>query len=213
MPHLILGLVLPVFTFYWAQQDLENFQSSLQKVFNLFIVLTLPMVAIFTAEAPGIINFIAGPEYGASVLILKILIWPTALIFFSSFFNYGIIALAKQKKTIKYFLITALVSLIGYLFLIPRFSYYGAAYMTLGAELLITLFSGYLLVKYSGWKIDWSMLKKVGFISIITYLGLSVLNLNFGVELILGVIFCFVLMILFKVLSRDLIREVLGNRR
>ncbi len=99
------------------------------------------MIVLFIAEAKGIINFIAGPEYPVSISILRILIWPTALIFFSALFNYGIIAIEEQKRTIKYFLATALIALTGYLIFIPRFSYYGAAYMTLVAEFLMAAFA------------------------------------------------------------------------
>ncbi|MCD4704892.1 flippase [bacterium] len=213
MPHLILGLVLPIFTVYWIQGDVDNFKFSLQKVFDLFIILTFPMIVIFIAEARGIINFIAGAEYPASIEILQILIWPTALIFFSSLFNYGIIAVEKQKKTIKYFLITALVSLIGYLIFIPRFSYYGAAYMTLIAELLIVLFSYYLLNKYSHWKINWQVFYKVSIISLLTYFILCILKLNFVVESMIGIGIYFIFLILLRIISKDLIKEVFSNNK
>ena len=171
------------------------------------------MIVLFIAEAQGIINFIAGSEYLVSVNILKILIWPTALIFFSALFNYGIIAIEEQRRTIKYFLATALVALIGYLVFIPRFSYYGAAYMTLVAEFLMVVFAYYLLQKYSGWKINFQILIKVLFISILAYLLLDVLKLNFIVELIIGAGIYLVLLILFKVLSKDLIKEVISYKQ
>ena len=212
LPHLILGLVLPIFTFYWVKKDKAGFKKSFQKIFDLFIILTFPMIVLFIAEAKGIINFIAGPEYLVSANILKILIWPTALIFFSALFNYGIIAIEEQRRTIKYFLATALVALIGYLVFIPRFSYYGAAYMTLVAEFLMAVFAYYLLQKYSGWKINFTVLIKVLLISLVSYFLLNVLKLNFIVELIIGVGIYLVLLILFKVLSKDLIKEVLKSK-
>ncbi len=208
LPHLILGLVLAVFTLYWTRNDLENLNQSLQKIFDLFIVLTLLMLVIFINEARGIINFIAGREYTISVNILRILIWPTALIFFSSLFNYGIIAISKQKQTIRYFLITAVTALIGYLIFIPLFSYYGAAYMTLGAELLITIFSYFLLKKYTAWKIKWQISFKTLLVALLTYSLLTILDINFGLELIIGSLFYCGLLILFKIVNKDLFRKV-----
>ena len=208
LPHLILGLVLPIFTFYWFNNRKEEFKKIFQNIFDLFIVLTFLLVSLFIAEAKGIINFIAGPEYPISIGILKILIWPTSIIFFSALFNYGIIAVEKQKKTIKYFLITAVVALIGYLIFIPRFSYYGAAYMTLIAEVLITIFSYLLLRKYSSWRINSKILFKTLFIALAVYFILYVINLGFVIELILGTAIYIVLLVLFKVLHKDLIKEV-----
>lgn len=210
LPHLILGLVLPVFTFYWVKKDKQGFKDSFQKIFDLFIILTFLMIVLFIAEAEGIINFIAGVEYSVSISILRILIWPTAIIFFSSLFNYGIIVIEKQKKTIKYFLATAIISLVGYFIFIPRFSYYGAAYMTLMAELLITLFSYYLFKKYSSWKINFKVLIKVLIISLLVYFILYVLKLNFIVELIIGGGSYLSLLFLFKVLNKNLVKEVLS---
>jgi len=212
LPHLILGLVLPVLTFYWVKNDKEGFKASFQKIFDLFVILTFLMIVLFIAEAKGIINFIAGPEYPVSISILRVLIWPTAIIFFSSLFNYGIIVVEKQKKTIKYFLITALTSLVGYLIFIPKFSYFGAAYMTFLAEALIAVFSYFLIKKYTGWKIKTKVLLRVLLISLITYILLGLITINFVIELIIGAGIYFSLLFLFKVLSKDLLGEVLRSK-
>lgn len=213
LPHLILGLVLPIFTFYWFKKNKEEFKKIFQSMFNFFIVIGCLIIVLFTVEAKGIINFIAGPEYPVSTQILKILIWPTTVIFFSSLFNYGIIAIEKQRKVIKYFLITAIMSIIGYLIFIPKFTYFGAAYVTLAAEALIAVFSYLLIKKYTGWKIKFQILLKVLLISIITYLLLSVIKIHFVIELIIGAAIYFVLLILFKVLNRELIKEVISYKR
>jgi O-antigen/teichoic acid export membrane protein len=212
LPHLILGLVLPIFAFYWFQKDYDNFKKSFQKIFNLFIVLTLGMITIFTAEARGIINFIAGEDYQSSIGILQILIWPTAFIFFSSLFNYGIIAIEKQKETIKYFFITAMVALTGYLIFIPPYGYWGAALMTLGAEALITIFSYNLLQKHSQIKIRLNIFWKTLISAAIVFLFLNSLDLNFVVELIIGITVYSILLFCFRVLSKDLVKEVISHK-
>ncbi len=141
------------------------------------------------------------------------MIWPTTIIFFGNLFNYGIIAIEKQKMIIKYFLITAIISIVGYLIFIPRFSYLGAAYMTLFAEVLITIFSYLLLKYYTGWKIKTKVLLKVLLISGITYILLSLITFNFVIELIIGTIIYLILLVLFRVLNKGLIREVLSYKK
>lgn len=209
LPHLILGLILPVLAAYWFQKKQEEFRKTFQYMFDLFFILGALIIVLFTTQAEGIISFIAGPEYLVSVKILKILIWPTTIIFFGNLFNYGIIAIEKQKKTIKYFLITALLSVIGYLIFIPKFSYFGAAYMTLFAELLITIFSYLLLKFYTGWKIKTRILWRVLLIAVIIFFLLNSIKLHFVIELMIGTGIYLILLVLFKVLSKDLIKEVI----
>jgi len=209
LPHLILGLILPILAGYWVQNKKEEFKKVFQSMFDFFIVLGALIIILFTTQAEGIINFIAGSEYSVSVKILKILIWPATIIFFGNLFNYGIIAVEKQKRTIKYFLITALVSITGYFIFIPKFSYFGAAYMTLFAEVLITIFSYLLLKSFTGWKIKTEVLLKVLLISVLTYLFLNLIIVNFIIELIIGTGVYLALLVIFKVLDKDLLKEVL----
>ena len=213
LPHLILGLTLPILAAYWFQKKVQEFKNVFQYMFDLFVILGALIIVLFTSQAEGIIFFIAGSEYLVSVKILKILIWPTTIIFFGNLFNYGIIAIEKQKMIIKYFLITAIISIVGYLIFIPRFSYLGAAYMTLFAEVLITIFSYLLLKYYTGWKIKTKVLLKVLLISGITYILLSLITFNFVIELIIGTIIYLILLVLFRVLNKGLIREVLSYKK
>ncbi|MDD3284877.1 MAG: flippase [Patescibacteria group bacterium] len=213
LPHMILGLVLPIFTFYYFQKQKEDLNRSIQKMFNLFVVMCFLIIVLFIAEAKGIIYFIAGPKYYLSVNILKVLIWPTVIIFFSSLFNYAIIAVEKQKKTILYFFITAIVSLIGYFIFIPRYGYWGAAYMTLFAESLITVFSYILLKKYTGWKIDFAIFIRTAIVSIFVYLILYFININFVLEIFIGTAIYCVLLVVFKVFSKDLIKELISFKK
>jgi len=171
------------------------------------------IITIFIAEAKGIINFIAGPEYDVSVDLLKILIWPTTIIFFSSFFNYGIIAIEKQKEVIKYFLISAVISLFGYFVFIPKYSYFGAAYTTLVVELLMAIFSYFLLRRYTKWNINFKNFSKILIISYITYTVLSIININFVIELLIGGSLYFILIFVFKIFSQSSIKEIFSFRK
>ncbi len=209
LPHLILGLVLPIFAIYWFEKRNDELKNIFQKIFNMFVILTFIIVVIFTAEAKGIINFIAGKEYGASVGLLKILIWPTVIIFFGSFFNYGIIAIEKQKNLIKYFLISAVFAMAGYLIFIPRFSYYGAAYITLFVELLMAIFSYFLLRKHTQWKVNLKLLFQVLFISLFVFAILEFISFHFIIEIIIAGILYFGLLFIFGIISRDLIKEII----
>lgn len=213
LPHLILGLVLPIFTIYWLEKKQEDLKNILQDVFNIFVVITFLILVIFISEAKGIIYFIAGREYTISIGLLQILIWPTAIIFFSALFNYGIIAVEKQKALIKYFLISAIISLFGYFVFIPKFGYYGAAYTTLFVELLMALFSYLLLRHTTKWNINFKIFLKTGIISIFVFAVLQILSINFILEMIIGFVLYFALLIFYNVLSKDFIKELLNFKK
>lgn len=210
LPHMILGLILPIFSVYWVGRKLKDFNFAMQKFFNIFCFITFALIAIFSAEASGIINFIAGEEYQNSVGILQILIWPTAIIFFGSLFNYGIIAIEKQKEIIKYFFVVAIISLISYFVFIPKYSYYGAAYTTLAVELIMTILSYALLYKYIKWRINFSFAFKIGIISFITYIILQRIQYGLFIELIIGPVIYMILIFALNFFDKSMFKQLIS---
>jgi O-antigen/teichoic acid export membrane protein len=92
---------------------------------------------------------VAGKDFSQSGAILKLLIIAVAAIFLGAMFSHAVIALDKQKKLIGFYAFTSVSSLIAYFILIPRFSYFGAAAVTIYSEVLIAIFSAYCVFKYS----------------------------------------------------------------
>ena len=88
---------------------------------------------------PFFIVLIAGEKFRESGYILQILIVATGAIFMGSIFSHAIVALNKQKTVIPAYAFTALIALIGYFIFIPLYSYYGAAWMTVCSEIVISL--------------------------------------------------------------------------
>ncbi len=213
LPHMILGLVLPTFVLYFTLNKKHELNNSIQRVFDAFVIFSFMLVFVFTIEAGEIIKFIAGADYGPSIPLLKILIWPAIIIYFSNLFNYVIIAIGKQKQTIKYFLTCAVLGLAGYLIFIPAYGYYGAAYMTLFIELLIAVFSYYLLRKHIDFKINFSIFFKVLLVSVLSYAILSFINIPFLLHAILACLVYLFFIILFKIVPIDFIKELLNMKK
>jgi O-antigen/teichoic acid export membrane protein len=93
--------------------------------------------------------FAAGRDFAPSGAILQILIFAVAAIFLGTMFSHAVIALDQQKKMINFYIFTSLSSLLAYFILISRFSYFGAAAVTIYSETLIASFSAYCVWKYS----------------------------------------------------------------
>jgi len=149
LPFMFAGLILPILTLEWASQNFLKFNRVLQKSFDAMIIIAIPLIIGAQLTAGPVMLLIAGENFSQSGQILKILILAIGFIFIGCLLAHAVIALDKQKNIIGAYIFTALTSLAGYLIFIPRFSYYGAAWVTVYSEFAIALFSLYIVVKYS----------------------------------------------------------------
>ncbi len=149
LPFMFAGIVLPLLTARWAENDQDGFKQLMQKSFNVMVLFTIPMIIGTQLLASDIMTIIAGPEFAPSGPILQILIFAAGIIFLGNIFAHAVIAINKQKKIISAYLFTALSALILYLIVIPRFSYFGAAVVTIYSEIVIALASLYIVWKYT----------------------------------------------------------------
>ena len=149
IPFLFPGVVLPILAADWAKNSEERFRKILQKSFDLMIILAVPLVVGTQFFAQPIMSLIAGKEFAAAGEVLKILIFAAGFVFISSFLAHVMVALNKQQKIIPAYIFTAVTSVIGYLYFIPRFSYFGAAAMTVYSEAAITFFMIFYTIRYA----------------------------------------------------------------
>lgn len=160
IPFMFAGLVLPIMTTAWLENNLEYFKKVLQKSLNLMLALAIPLLIGAQFTAKPILVFVAGEEFAAAGSILRVLIFAVAAIFIGTMFSHAVIALDRQRDMIRFYIFTSLSSLIAYLIVIPRFSYFGAAGVTVYSESLIALFSAYCVYKYSAFRPNLNMLFK-----------------------------------------------------
>jgi O-antigen/teichoic acid export membrane protein len=150
IPFMFAGIVLPILTMNWAGRNMESFKRVLQKSFDFMMILGVPLAVGAQFLAKEIMVVVAGGDFAAAGSVLKILVLAALAIFFGCIFSHAIIALDKQKKIIGAYLFTSLTALAGYLIFIPRFSYLGAAWVTVYSEFFIALAAFYLVYKYAG---------------------------------------------------------------
>jgi len=211
LPFIFAGIVLPIMTLGW-QTSKERFNMIMQKAFDFMVILALPLVfgAQFVAER--IMTLVAGEDFAASGVILKILIAASSIIFVGTMFSHGVIALDKQKKIISAYIFTAISALAGYLIFIPKYSYYGAAWVTIYSELIIALASFYIVWKYSRFLPNLKIVGK----SLLASVGMSVVlyfssNLNLFAVLFFATASYFIFLYLLKGIEKqyllDLIRK------
>jgi O-antigen/teichoic acid export membrane protein len=148
-PFMFAGVVLPILTADWAGNNKERFQRVLQKSFDLMVILAIPLVVGAQFMAQPLIVLVAGRDFSVAGTVLKILIYAAGLVFISSFLSHVIVAVGKQQKIIWAYFFTAITSVAGYLIFIPKFSYFGAAAVTIYSEAVITVFMIFYVLRYA----------------------------------------------------------------
>lgn len=149
LPFMFAGLILPIMTAAWIDHKKDYFKKIMQKSFDVMTIVAVPLIFGGLLFSEQIMVLVVGNEFTESGPILKLLIIAVAAIFIGTIFSHAVIALNKQKKLIGFYAFTSVTSLIAYLIFIPRFSYLGAAWVTIYSELLIATFSAYCVFKYS----------------------------------------------------------------
>lgn len=149
LPFMFAGLILPILTTAWLEKKLESFQKILQKSFDFMAIMAIPLLVGTQFLSKNIMISIAGRDFAEAAPILQVLIFSVAAIFLGTIFTHATIAINKQKKLIGFYAFTSASSLLAYLILIPRYSYFGAAAVTIYSEVMIMFFSAYCVYKYS----------------------------------------------------------------
>ena len=137
-PTMFAGLLLPILAASWVRRELTIFHNTVQRSFDAVIFMAIPLIvgAAFIARR---LSALFGPDFAEAHTILLLLVVATAVIFVGTFFGHVIVAIGKQRSMIWAYALTAVISLAGYLIFIPRYGAYGAATMTIIAELLMAM--------------------------------------------------------------------------
>ena len=194
LPFMFAGIILPILTASWIVKDINRFKNIMQKSFDILIIMAMPLLLGTLLTARPVMVLVAGKDFVLSGEILKILILAVAIIFLGCLFSHGVIAIDQQKKMIPVYIFTAITALIGYLIFIPRYSYFGAAWVTVYSELVIALVAYCLLVKHTQFKPNLTILLKSIAASLIMmaviFLLLTKLNLLLLLLIAMIVYFC-----------------------
>lgn len=137
LPVMFMGLLLPQLVADWSEGSHDRFRAHLSRAFDLFAVVTIPLVVGTQAVGTELVTLIAGDAYATSGPLLQFLILALVAVFFSTLYGHAVVAVNKQRVMIFGYAAAAVVATVGYLTLIPRFGAWGAAATTLVSEILI----------------------------------------------------------------------------
>lgn len=212
-PAMFVGLVMPIMSRYIFHER-EKFVKVADKTFKVFLILAVPLIIGAVFFAKNIIILIGGSGYEESVLVLKILAFAMAFIFFGNFFTNIIIAGNQQRKLIFILFFCAIFNVVLNLLMIPRFSYKGAAVTSSLTEFLVVVFSGiacWRLLKYIPsfeklFAILFSGFIMGGFLYIFS-------NLGFIARLVTSVAIYFIFLWIFQAVSTNEILSLISRKK
>lgn len=206
-PAIFMGLISPLLSKAWIKK--KNFDSIFQNAFNTISIIIWPLIIGVLVLAKPLIILVAGVNFDISASVFQILIWATAIIFITHLTTYTIIAIGKQKAMIKYYLLAAILAVAGYIILIPRYSYFAAAWVTVGVEFFMALATFYLIKKYTDLKINFRPFGKAMLAAVIMGYILNYLrDWNVIVLIILGAIIYFIIIFFTRTIDRGFIKNL-----
>lgn len=215
VPAMFMGLVLPVLRASWVAKDSEKFRRVFQKAFDFMVILSVPLIFGTIATAEKIILLIAGEEFIAAVPVLQLIIVALGAIFIGGgLYGYTIIALNKQRSMMWGYAITAVFSLSLYFIFIPKYSYYGAAAVTVFSEYLISFLIMYVVYKTASFIPNLKILFKSLLASVIMYYVLQFFMVyNLFILVVIGAVVYSIILLSVRGVSKDMIKEVLALKK
>lgn len=150
VPGMFMGLLLPLFAKYYIQ-DRKRFQQIFQQAFNILVSVALPLTVGGILLSDNILGLIAGQEFLPATNTLQILFIGIGFIFLGNLMGHILISAELQRKSMYIAIIGAFFNVALNLYLIPRYSYLGAATATAITEGLVLLSYIYLVRKHIQW--------------------------------------------------------------
>lgn len=218
LPAMFVGLIMPVLSGYYQAKNLAKFKQVFQKAFDALIMMALPLIAGTIVVAHPLMLLLAGKKFTTNIndlgTVLSILIWAVGIIFIGTLTGYIIVIVDQQKAAIKAYAFVALTALAGYLILIPKYSYFGAAAVTVYSELIMMLFGFYYLYKTTKILPNLKTLAKTAAASLLMFIVLWLLK-DYSVWLLIpiGCVVYLVFICLFKALSKQEILEIISIKK
>lgn len=133
---LFMGLVAPQLSRVWEKKAYDEFAFIYQRAFDAFALVTLPLVVGGVVLASPIMKLVA-PGFLHADTILQILMVAIGVIFFAHLPTYVINVIGEQKRMLPAYGFAAILALALYVVLIPIYSFYAAAWITVVIEAII----------------------------------------------------------------------------
>jgi O-antigen/teichoic acid export membrane protein len=104
---------------------------------KLLAMIAFPLTVLTTFAAPFLVGVLGGAEFlPAGAVALAVMVWSMPFGWINSVTNYALIAVDQQRALTRAFVVGLTFNVAANLIMIPRFSYLGAAVVTIFSEIV-----------------------------------------------------------------------------
>lgn len=209
------AVIFPVMSKFF-KNDKKMLLISFEKSIKYLMMVIVPIAIATMFYSTDIIHLIYGHQYDASSSVLSILIWTVCLLFVSGAANTLLNASHKEVTVTKIYAVAAVFNIVLNFFMIPHFTYNGAAMTTVLSDVLIVIIQCYVIYKLGhrpNKKLYYDLIRII-FGSAVLGIALYFLHLNMWVAIPVGIIIYFAIVYLLRLFDDDdkyVIKEILGR--
>ncbi|MFA6422549.1 MAG: flippase [Candidatus Buchananbacteria bacterium] len=201
----------PAFSKYFVESK-ELLAKNFVKSIYYLMILSLPLVTGVIMIADKVITPIFGQEYSSSIEPLKILIFSLIFVFLCFPLGAMLNACDKQSRNTVNLGITALFNIVLNIFLIPQFSYMGAAASSLasyGLLFILDIWGIEKIIKYDKKFLIISFLKNLVACVVMAVIIFLLRDwLNFIIVILIAIVVYFVFLYLIRGFNKEDINEI-----
>jgi O-antigen/teichoic acid export membrane protein len=157
LPRAVLQALFPAFA-RMAADDRTSLDRAFAHSIRLLWIISLPLAVAICFCAEPLITLLAGREYQAAVVPMRLLIWITSLSFLSAQFRFLFAAVGKQRLFAWLVILVFTVEAAVELLLIPHWGYFGACAGSVSGELLFTAVGLFICRRLGIGRIEWGAL-------------------------------------------------------
>lgn len=211
LPTMFMGIVLPSLVAMWSSGHKQLFCSRVNRIFDLFMLVVIPVVIGAQQVATELTVLIAGDEFVSAGPVLTVLILALIGVFVGTLYGHLIVALNRQRIMTWGYVCVAIFAIVGYLILIPPYGMWGAVLITLLSEGLIAMITFFVVYHASRALPNLTVLLKSIAAALIMYLVLSKLKTHVLIDLPVGILVYIASLFVLKAVKIQDIKTLLPN--
>lgn len=211
-PLIFVGLLLPALALAFSQNDHPKFQRIFQRAFDLLLMAIGLLVVSGWLLAEPLMVALGGADYAPAAPVFRLLLIAVSALYLGSLSGLTVTIINRQRQMVWSYLSVAILGLILYFTLIPKFSMYGAATGTIVTETMTAIVGYILIMRVMKFHLRASLLPRLLVATAVTAIVILLLrSTGLWVALAAGSVAYLITLFTTRALSPALIRDLVSR--